>query len=184
MSERNGVCSYRRFLQGDKTALESLVSEYGDALVRFAYCYVKDSAAAEDIMEDAFATLLVRRRHFSERDNFRAYLYKIVRNKCVDYLRRYKKQVPISDVENVLSVSGTESDILEKERNETLYRCLQKLPAQYEEVLYLAYFEDCKAEEICKIVKRSKKQVYNLLARAKTTLKDLLIKEGFSYENE
>ena len=91
MSGRNGVCSYRRFLQGDVTALEELVREYGDALVRFAYCYVKDSAAAEDIMEDAFATLLVRRRHFSECDNLRAYLYKTVRNRCLDYLRKRKK---------------------------------------------------------------------------------------------
>lgn len=184
MSGRNGVCSYRRFLQGDVTALEELVREYGDALVRFAYCYVKDSAAAEDIMEDAFATLLVRRRHFSECDNLRAYLYKTVRNRCLDYLRKRKKQTPIADLENVLSTGSAEADLLAQERNETLYRCMQKLPPQYGEVLYLAYFEDCKTEEICKIVKSTKKQVYNLLSRAKTTLKELLFQEGYFYENE
>ena len=184
MPEKNGASSYRRFLQGDRMALEALVYEYSDALVRFAYCYVKDSAAAEDIMEDAFAALLGRRWVFAERNNVRAYLYKIVRNKSVDYLRKHKKQVPLADLENVLYSLDTSDKALErKERNQTLYRCMQALPTQYREVLYLAYFEGYETEVIAKITKRTKKQIYNLTARAKTSLKELLIKEGISYED-
>ena len=186
MNERKGIDAignYRRFLQGDNAALETLVREYSDALVRFAYCYVKDSATAEDIMEDAFATMIVKRRQFSGAENFRAYLYKIVRNKCLDHLRFRKKYLPISDLENVLCGAETEKDVVRRARNHTIYRCMQQLPSQYEEVLYLAYFEDCGVDEICKIVKRSKKQVYNLLTRARLTLKELLKKEGISYED-
>ena len=183
MSEKIGVSSYHRFLKGDATATEELMRTYSDALVRFAYCYVKSSAVAEDIMEDAFVTLLLRRRHFSDCDNLRAYLYKIVRNKCVDYLRIAKRHAALSDYENALFGADIEKDSIVRERNEKLYACMQRLPPQYEEVLYLAYFEDCGAEEIAKIVKRTKKQVYNLLARAKTALKELLEKEGISYED-
>ena len=184
MSEdKNGVGSYRRFLEGDNTAAEELITTYSDAMIKFAYCYVKNSLVAEDIMEDAFAALLIKRRHFSDCENFRAYLYKIVRNKCVDYLRAHKRHVPLSDLENVLFLDSAEETIALRERDATLYRCLQELPSQYGEVLYLTYIEDYQISDVCKIVKKSTKQVYNLLARAKVALKEALEKEGVVYEN-
>lgn len=91
-----GTEMYLQFLQGDESMLEKLVATYSDGLVAFAYCIVSDSAVAEDVVEDAFATLIVRRRHFSPKAKFKTYLYKIVRNKCLDYLRFHKKFVPFS----------------------------------------------------------------------------------------
>ncbi|MBQ7912680.1 MAG: sigma-70 family RNA polymerase sigma factor [Clostridia bacterium] len=189
MSERKGfeaIRCYRRFLDGDNRALEQLVREYSDALIRFAYCYVKDSATAEEIMEDAFAALIIKRRRFDAADNLRAYLYKTVRNKCLDHLRFHKKQVPLADVERVLAIDGnaeTENSLLRKENRRAVYEALQNLPSQYREILYLTYFEDCTADEASRLLRRTKKQIYNLLHRAKTSLKELLIKEGISYEN-
>ena len=50
-----GASSYRRYLANNPETLELLVRAYSDALVRYAYSYVGSVAAAEDIMEDAFA---------------------------------------------------------------------------------------------------------------------------------
>ena len=183
MSEIDGVGSYRRYLQGDESALEELVSAYGDTLVRFAYCFVRDSYQAEDIVQDAFATLIFKRRHFSDCENFRAYLYKIVRNKCMDKLRFSRKRVPLEDLENVLISADAEKDAVQRERNEKLYACLQSLPSQYAEVLYLVYIDGEKPQTASKILRKSEKQTYNLLARAKTALKEKLLKEGISYED-
>ena len=183
MSKIDGIGSYRRYLQGDESALEELVSAYGDALVRFAYCFVRDSYLAEDIVQDAFATLIFKRRHFSDCDNLRAYLYKTVRNKCVSALRFSKNRVPIEDLENVLVGGDAESDTVLSERNARLYACLQSLPPQYAEVLYLVYIDGEKPKTASKILKKSEKQTYNLLARAKSALKERLIEEDF-YENE
>lgn len=185
MSAKDGLKQYNRFLDGDTSALEELLLLYGDALVRFAYCFVSDAAAAEDVVEDALATLIFRRRRFSERENFRAYLYKTVRNKCIDYLRFHRRKIPLSDVENVLIADDIQTDAATKVRNETLYRCLQRLATQYRQVLYLVYFEEYKPEQAGKILKKTSKQTYNLLARAKTALRELLEKEGITgYENE
>lgn len=93
-----------------------------------------------------------------------------------------EKTAPLQGLENMLS-SENGDDILARERNETLYACMQKLPAPYKEVLYLNYFDGFSNAEICKILKKNAKQVYNLLARAKSTLKLHLVKEGFSYED-
>ena len=184
MTERKGESSYRRFLEGDMTAVSELVEIYGDSLVRFAYCYVKDSAIAEDIMEDAFASLLVKRKRFQSGENLRAYLYKITRNKCIDYIRFRKRHLTLGDYESVLVGADLYEGVAERARNRTLYRCMNDLPPQYAEVLYLVYIEDRPIEQVCKLLKKTKKQVYNLLARAKTSLKALLIKEGISYEDE
>ena len=73
-------------------------------------------------------------------------------------------------------------DAARQERNAALYRNLQKLPQQYRVVLQLHYIEDFKVEYICEILKKSPKQVYNLLSRARVSLKELLIKEGITYE--
>ena len=186
MTERNKInpidC-WESFLLGDNRGLEALVRAYSDPLVRFAYCFVRDSAVAEDVMEDAFATLVFKRKHFHESENLRAYLYKIVRNKCVDYLRARKKRIPLDDVESVLPDMDGEADLVRRENARLVYVCMQKLPPQYAETLYLSYFEGYSIEALCKILKRTKKQIYNLLSRAKTSLKELLIKEGISHED-
>ena len=60
---------------------------------------------------------------------------------------------------------------------------MQSLPPQYAEVLYLVYIDGEKPKTASKILKKSEKQTYNLLARAKSALKERLIEEDF-YENE
>ena len=180
--KEHGVSSYRRFLRGETDALEVLVTTYSDELVRFAFGYVKSEAAAEDVVSDAFATLFMKAKHFSEDDQLRAFLYKIVRNRSVDYLRRHRRELPLEDVEGALSVSDAEGRLLNKERDETLHRCLAQLPAQYREVLELTWFEEFSNEQVASILGKSAKQVYNLRSRAKETLKRMLEKEGITRE--
>jgi len=179
----HGESSYRRFLHGDKTALEELVRTYSDALVRFALGYVKDPDVAEDVMEDTFAALYMKAPRLRDEGRLRAYLYRIARNKCMDYLRRHREDIPLEDVENLLSGCDAETDLARKERNRLLYDCIQKLPEQYREVLQLMYFDGFDLVQTGKIMGRNPKQVYNLHTRAKNALRKLLQKEGISYED-
>ncbi len=173
-----GTQLYLQYLQGEKENLSQLVKMYSDGLVRFCYCFVHDSAVSEDIMEETFAAIIVSRRHFVPKATFKAYLYKIARNKCIDYLRFNKKFVPLSDMENVLSFDDVDNCVSQRETNRALYRCLQQLPKQYRDVLQLSYLEGFGVAEICQILRKNVKQVYNLLSRAKSALKILLVKEG------
>lgn len=178
-----GLYDYNRYLKGDKSALDELVRTYSDTLTRYAYCYLNDSSAAEDVMEETFATLIVKRKHFHDDAHFHAYLYKVARNKSIDYLRRRGKQIPLEDIEELITSNSLESSVMQKERNRTIYICMQKLPAQYREVLYLEFFEGLSTDEVCRIMKKNTKQVYNLSSRAKAALKEIFLKEDISYEN-
>ncbi len=177
-----GASSYRRFLRGDQTALAEFVSEYSDALVRFAYSFVRNSAVAEDVAAESIAIFYMKSKKFKDESQMRAYLYKIARSKAMDYLRRHKHDVPLEDVENVLGSGDPEQDALRKERDEVIYRCMQRLPQQYSQVLQLAYFASFSNPQICRILGKNAKQVYNLLSRARSALKQELIKEGITHE--
>lgn len=178
-----GESSYRRFLQGDSQALEMLIRTYSDALVRFAYSYVKNSAAAEDLVGDTMALLFIKRKHFASENQLKSYLYKVTRSRCVDYLRKHKNEVPLEDVENVLTSDSAESGYLRRDRDKKLYTCMQKLPEQYREILQLTYFSGFSFQECGKILGKTMKQIYNLHTRAKMALKLLLEKEGITDED-
>ncbi len=174
--------SYQKILANDPAVLEQLIYMYSDALVRYAYCIVRNASVAEDVVEEAYATLLMKNKAFSSMEQVRAWLYKTVRSRAVDQLRR-GHYVPLCDVENVLQDGDMESRFLSRERNAVVYTCMQNLPEQYRQVLLLSYFEEFSVEQIAVILGKTKKQVYNLLTRARAAIKELLIKEGFSYED-
>lgn len=182
MSDK-GLSQYQRYLSGDEDALQELIRTYSDPLVRFAYCYVQDADAAEDIMEDTIVALIMKRKRLDSGDKLHGYLYKIARNKSIDYLRKHSRTVPLEDVQNVLASGDLETEHFRRARNETVYVCMQTLPEQYREILHLCYFEGFSLPQIGQIMHRSIKQIYNLHTRAKGALKESLIKEGICHED-
>ena len=177
----SGASSYRLNLT-EPGNFEYWVQTLAEPLIRYAYSITHSSVAAEDAAEDAFAALMVRRSRFDSPEQLRAWLYKVTHHKAVDYLRRHNRQVPLEDVENVLSSPDPARGAALLERNKTIYICMQQLPQQYREVLMLTYFDDFSVDAVCAVMHKTKKQVYNLLARAKIALKELLIQEGITHE--
>ena len=106
----SGAELYRAWLAGDGTALERLVGAYSDALVRFAYSYTGETAAAEDVAADAFAVLIVKRKPFSEGARFKTYLYKIARNKALDRLRKNRRQAALTEALRLPLPDGCDYD--------------------------------------------------------------------------
>lgn len=175
----HGARSYHRYLQGDKNALEELVKEYGDRLVRFSYCILGDPYAAEDVMEDTFAALIVKKKKFDGNAKFSTYLFQIARNRCMDVLRRRKKlqPLPLLEAGYFFESSDPEEEAIGAEEKERLYESLRTLPESYQSVLDLVYFEGFSIEQTAKILHKNRKQVYNLLSRAKSQLRAHLEKE-------
>ena len=173
---------YCRYLSGDDDALAELVKSCSDGLIRFAYCYVQDATAAEEIMEDAIVAPIMKRKRLDNEAAFRSYLFKIAKNQAIDHLRKWRNTVALEDVQNVLMTEDLETSHSRRARNAQVYVQIQDLPEQYRQVLHLTYFEDFSLAQVSKIMGKSMKQVYNLHARAKEALKQRLIKEGLTYE--
>lgn len=173
-----------RFASGEREAIEQAVARYFEQAVFFALSFVKDYATAEDVAEDSFAKLLVKRSSIKKESSFRTYLFKTVRNTALDALRKRKKTVNLEAA--TLSEAVTESPehaAFLDERKRILASCMDKLSDDYREILTLLYLEEFDVAQCSKITGKSKKQIYNLSSRAKTALRQILTKEGFSYED-
>ena len=181
----NGASSYRRFLEGDDSGLAELVRDYKDGLTLYLNGFVQNIHLAEDLMEDTFFKLLVKKPRFREKYSFKTWLYTIGRNVALDHLRRRKKlsDTPIEDYENTLTEEGSvETAYLRQEQRITVHRALRALKTEYRQVLYLVYFEDFSVGDAATAMGKSKHQTENLLYRAKGALRAELGKVGFVYE--
>lgn len=168
---------YVKYLDRDNSDLSEIVELFADGLVRFAYCYLRDSAAAEDVMEETFAVLIVKRKKFSDNAALKSYLYKVARSKSIDYLRFHRRFTPLDDLENVFSCESAETAACKNETYEHVYRCLQQMPPQYRDVLSLVYLEQFSIAETSRILGKNAKQTYNLIARAKASFKEMFKRE-------
>ena len=181
----NGASSYRRFLSGDKEGLAEVMRIYRDGLTLYLNSLVCNIEVAEELMEETFVKLYVNKPKYKEKSSFKTWLYSIARFTAVDYLRKYsgKTHTSIDEAENVACDDDLEGDVIKSEEKRVLHKAMRKLKPEYEQALYLTYFEDFSNRETASIMKKTEKQVRDLLYNARKALKAELAKEGFVYEN-
>ena len=178
---RSGESSYRRYLDGDEAAFDEILTLYRDSLTFFINRYVHDLDAAEDLAIDTFMHLIVHRLRYNFRTPLKTYLFMIARSRALDYLKHRGKiaMVELSEVEGTLSDGITlEEMILLDERKQALNRALTQLPEEMQLAVHLVYFEDLTYDDAAKVMRKSRKQVANLLYRAKEKLRAMLGKDG------
>ena len=177
----NGASSYRRFLDGDECAFDEIMKEYFDNLVFFIDRFVHDIHAAEDIAIDAFSDLVVNKHRYNFKVTLKTYLFMLGRSRALNYIKHRKviDLVELSEAENVLAEQETlEEIVLADERKRVVNNALNTLPEDMRIVIHLVYFEDLTYDEAAKVMKKNRKQVDNLLYRAKKELRIILGKDG------
>ena len=181
----NGASSYRRFLDGDDEGVVEIIRDYKDGLILYLNGYVNNIFVAGDLMEETFVKLVTKKPKFTAKYAFKTWLYTIGRNVAIDYLRHHKKMAdtPIDELENCLvEEESVERSYLQEEQKIALHRALRELNADYRQVLYLTYFDGFSNADAAVAMNKSRRQIENLLYRAKKALKAQLEKENFVYE--
>ena len=176
----NGASSYRRFLDGEESAFDEIMQGLFHNLVFFIEQYVHDIQASEDLAIDAFSDLIVHKHRYNFKVSLKTYLFMIGRCRALDYLKHKKvlEITSLSDAQEPTEEKELEAEILADERKRSLHAAIQKLPLEMQTVIHLIYFEELSYEEAAIVMKKKKKQIDNLLYRAKKELKLLLEKEG------
>ena len=177
----NGASSYRRFLEGDTDAFDEILKTYRDSLVFFIHQYVQDYMAAEDIAIDAFMQLIVHPHRYNFKTSLKTYLFMMGRSRALDYLRR-RKRIILTDWSGTegepADFTSLEDGLLADERKRVVNKALDKLPEDMRAAVHLVYFEQLTYQEAAKVMKKNRKQVDNLLYRAKVTLRSVIGEEG------
>ncbi len=161
-----------RYKEGDDGAFDVIIEEMRIPLIFFINGFVNNPAEAEDIAMDVFAALLLDIDKFKFKSSLSTFLFALARNKAVDYVRRHKRTVPLTDY-NASDSSFSElwEEYVRDEEVKQLRRELSMLPEKYRTVLYLHYYEEMDIDRIATVMKMNKKQIYNLLSRARAELK-------------
>ncbi len=176
----NGACSYRRFLDGDESAFDDIMNDYFDSLVFFVNRYVNDVHVAEDIAIDAFSELIVHKNRYNFKVSLKTYLFMIGKSRALNHIKRRKiiNFVPLNEAENKADVETIENLILSNEKKRAIYAAIQKLNSEMQTVIHLIYFEDMSYKDASIVMNKTRKQIDNLLYRAKTELRSILGEEG------
>lgn len=180
-----GESFYLRFLGGEDEGLTLIIKEYKDGLILYLNSYVNNIYIAEDLMQETFFKIAVKKPKFNGKSSFKTWLYAIGRNLALDYLRSNKVTTLSSalSLENyVKDETNLENEYIKNERKIIIHKALRTLKSEYRQVLWLIYFEHFTTDEVAILMNKSKKQIENLTFRAKQSLKSSLDKEGLVYE--
>lgn len=173
------------YLEGNEKALSVLVDRYLSDAYAFAVKLTGDAQVAEDITQESFTKAWKNMRKFVPGNSFRGWLFSIVRNTAIDFLRK-KKTVPFSafettsDGENVLVATLADAGPLPDEllaRAEDarfLETLLEQINPEYREVLTLRHTSNMTFDEIGKLLKRPLHTVKSQHRRGLVALRRLL----------
>ena len=172
---------YREYLDGDLSAGDRLMLRYGDVLTAYLDGFLHNAHDAEDLMLDCFAVILVNKPAIRE-GHFRAYLFRVARNKANRVWRRRYRQQEFSLDENLPAPGGGPEDTLwQNERSAVLQRCMNRIAPQYREAIWLFYSMGLSYEQAAGVMGCTRKKVDNLLRNGKNRLRQELEKEGITH---
>jgi RNA polymerase sigma-70 factor (ECF subfamily) len=161
---------------GDREAFGKLYDNFLDAVYRFVYFRVGTREVAEDITETAFVSIFENIGGYNERGlPFEAWVYRITRNKIIDYYRSKKKTISLAESADVSDDKQNPERETERQlTKEYIMDCIRVLPESYQEIIILKYIEDKTNEEISELLDKPLAHVRVLQSRAVQKLRTIV----------
>lgn len=154
---------------------EEFYQEYVDKVYKFFYIHCLNRHVAEDLTSQVFIAFMEKSKT-EEIKRQKEYLYGIMRNLWIEYLKQKYKQ-NIMNVENVDDfVSYSEQIVDEFEMSDVPARAekyLQKLPAKQQQVARMRFIENKSLREVADVLGKNVRYVKTTQNRAMNTLREL-----------
>ena len=175
----------KEFQNGDRNSYTELVNRYRDKIISFLYRYMHDMDAAEDLAQEAFFKVYLKKDSYKDTFKFSTWLFTIASNLAKTELRKLKrrKTSSISDInedgksENIF----IDEDNIEKSSNnesKLLQKALSELEHDYKIIIILREIQELSYDVISKILQLPLGTVKSRLNRGKLKLREILINYG------
>lgn len=135
----------------------------------YALRIVDDAQSAEDLVEDAFMKAWQAIEDGKEIDDFKAYMYRSVRNGCISFIRSRKETVGLDNIPE-----ADEEAVDTSERDAMIWKAIDELPEKCREVFLLSKRDGLSNDEIAERMGVSVKTVKNQMTKAFSRLRDAL----------
>jgi RNA polymerase sigma-70 factor, ECF subfamily len=164
--------------------LEHVFRQLHSPLFFYAVKFVKDQDVAKDLVQDAFLGLL-NRSEKEKIENLKSYLFRSVRNNCLNHLNHKKvenefQQKEIEQSRKEITYYDSHSALVENELQQKLADAIDDLPEHYRIPFILSRFEDLKNKEIADKLQLPLRTVETQIYRALTILRKKFSDQSFS----
>jgi RNA polymerase sigma-70 factor (ECF subfamily) len=163
----------------DPAFFEQVAMPLFDQLYNFAHWLTGNSTDAEDLVQETYAKALKGFRSFEEGTNFRAWMYRILRNTFLTSINGLAAQRTSSFEEDEADRDGgaahfvtPEFLLLQQESEETVMDVLASVPINHREIILLCEVEELSYREIAQVLSVPIGTVMSRLSRARTALRE------------
>ena len=177
----------KNFQDGDRASYNDLVYRYKDKILNFLFRFMNDRDAAEDLAQETFIKVYLKKDSYKEISKFSTWLYTIASNLAKTELRKLKRrktysisQISQSDKEHNFFVDNTSSDNENINNNEQniLNEAIHSLEENFRTIIILREIQELSYENISKILKLPLGTVKSRINRGKLKLREILINKG------
>lgn len=165
--------------------LTSYITQNQNRYYRLAYSYVKEEQAALDVVQNAVVRALEHVSELRNREYMGTWLYRIVINESISYLRRSAREMPceqeilngaVQDRQTGRDRQFDDPQMIVTQKPEALYTAILSLPETMQTVIKLYYFEELTMPEIAAVTGMNlstvKYRLYEGLRKLKLTMKE------------
>ena len=156
--------------RGDELAFASLFEHYRNRIYGIAFKLTHSTTIAEEIVQDVFLKIWLKRADLMEIQNFSAYLFIVTRNdvyKVLKQIARDFKTTLLTDENQSLANNASTADLLvEKEYSLLLKKAIDRLPNQQKQVYTLIKEQGLKREEVAGLLHLQPETIKFHLAQA------------------
>ena len=160
------------------TTFEDLAVPLFDQLYNFACWLTQDASAAEDLVQETYAKALRGFSTFQPGTNFRAWMYRILRNSFLNSRSGLKTAMVFDEEDPDIAPSAAgstpESFLIEQADRQTVQQALDELRVHFREILLLCEVEEMSYQEIAETLAIPAGTVMSRLFRARKALRCLL----------
>ena len=165
--------------------ITALVAEYSTTLYRVAYSVTRNSAEAEDIVQETFLRVLKHQGKLDEIRDARVWLVRIAWNLSLDRKRRSKARPETEDIADLVRTlpSGerrADDEVISSQEHARVLALIDQLPAKERQALLLSALEELSTAEIASICSTTESSIRSRIFRARRELAELLTKQRSS----
>ena len=175
----------KEFQNGDRNSYTQLVNRYRDKIISFLYRYMHDMDSAQDLAQETFFKVYLKKDSYKEKYKFSTWLFTIASNLAKTELRKLKRRKTFSI--SAITEDGSsdnifkgEDNIEKKSNNESkiIQKALSELEHDYKIIIILREIQELSYDVISKILQLPLGTVKSRINRGKLKLREILINYG------
>lgn len=169
----NEMQAIKAVLKGDKQAYRFIIDTYKNPIYNTILRMAKNPQTAQDLTQEVFMKAYEQLPKFKLEGSFKAWLYRLATNHCIDFFRKKSNQVIFEQFEDRVSSNELEPEVvlLKKESERRIERIVANLPTDERSIVLMRYVNELSYEEIGALLGLTKTEIGNKLFRAKQKMR-------------